>query len=69
MLLLCLQGGNKTHGSSLLQALQPNRVQPACMKLEAIAQEPEEMAALLAGVEPAADATPILQVGHTLSAS
>lgn len=62
LLLPCLQGGNSTHGSSLLQALQPNRVQPACMKLQAIAREPEEMAALLAGGEAAADATPVLQV-------
>lgn len=68
LLLACLQGGKSTHGSSLLQALQPNRVQPACMKLEAMAQEPEEMAALLAGGEAAADATSILQVGHPLLA-
>lgn len=58
---LALQGGaTGSHGSSLLHALQPNRVQPACMKLEAIGQEPGE---LLSDQE-AADHVPVLQVEY-----
>jgi hypothetical protein len=57
--IFALQGGTtSTNGSSLLHALQPNRVQPACMKLEPITQEPGE---LLVDAE-AADTTPVLQV-------
>jgi hypothetical protein len=47
-----------THGSSLLHALQPHKVQPACMKLEAIAQDAGDLLV----DESTADATPVLQV-------
>jgi len=47
-----------THGSSLLHALQPHRVQAVCMKLEPIVQDAEDP--LLDAS--AADTTPVLQV-------
>jgi hypothetical protein len=57
-----LQGATTGLHGSLLHALQPNRVQPACMKLEPVAQEPGE---LLSDRE-AADSVPILQVQYPL---
>lgn len=56
----CVQGNTSSaHGSSLLHALQPHKVQPACMKLEAIAQDAGDLLV----DEFAADAKPVLQVG------
>jgi hypothetical protein len=53
-----LQGGGATNRSSLLRALQPNRVQPACMKLEPMLQD----ASGLLIDDDSADSTPILKV-------
>lgn len=55
----CLQDGHHgTNSSSLLQALQPNRIQPACMKLEPASKEPGDLPV----DEQAADTMPVLQV-------
>lgn len=55
----CQQGATASlHGSSLLHALQPHKVQPACMKLEPILQETGDLLV----DEAAAEAAPVLQV-------
>lgn len=58
-IVLLQTGASATHGSTLLHALQPNRVVPACMKLEPNAD--------LLGDSAAVDDTPVLQV-HAMAA-
>lgn len=45
-----------SHGNSLLHSLQPNRVLPACMKLQALSQDFGSLPA------DGMDAVPVLQV-------